>query len=236
MNSKTYRISLAVLLFSLTLFFCWVYFTSREPSEAAKIAYEAIHQDLKDKHEARKKTEEKEIARHLRKEVVRQGFLSQGTLRLEMQIQGEQSEIGVFSKRSNARVAENYDNAKGYVQEELYYVLADGSEVAIEEDGSLKRRDSKNNDPIPTDELKPMQLFRYFEAERAIYDFHSIILIAYNVVFWTYKREGHLLVRNVEGLKPLSSGSAKSLTTQYGGPKSKLQFSAENLKMELHPA
>lgn len=88
---------------------------------------------------------------------------------------------------------------------------------------------------VNINELEPMQSFRYFEAERTVYDYYTHSLVAYDVNFWTYTTKGHALVRNFDGLWPASSGSASSMTMCHEGSVSSAQMSAENLSMQVTP-
>jgi hypothetical protein len=88
---------------------------------------------------------------------------------------------------------------------------------------------------VDMSQLEPMQSFRYFEAERTVYDYYTHSLIAYDVNFWTYTSKGHSLVRNFDGLWPESSGSASSMTMCHEGSLSSAQMSAENLSMQVTP-
>ena len=114
-------------------------------------------------------------------------------------------------------------------------------EQEVQDTGTVAKLEEENQEAfgeaeeVDISQLEPMQSFRYFEAERTVYDYYTHSLIAYDVNFWTYTSQGHNLVRNFDGLWPESSGSASSMTMCHEGSLSSAQMSAENLSMQVTP-
>lgn len=203
-----------------------------EQAEYNKMAYETLK-----KHVARKSGSLKKVTKQIRYDVKKQLWLSEKPPRLSVELQGSRSEVNITMKKSTTRFIETFYDAQGIMQQELFYKLPDGKEVIFAEKGELKRK----SDPLIllTDEekakLEPMQRFRYFEADHAIYDYQTHTLIAYDVNFWTYVAPGHELIIDREKLWPESSGNASSMTVCHGGSVGALQFAAENLNMQVTP-
>lgn len=201
-------------------------------------AYDHMAQEQLQKHVARKSGEEKKVTKHVRWNVLKRLWLSDRVPRLAVEMQGARSEVVVDMRKSEARLVETFYDVQGIIQQELFYKTPDGQEVVFTENGGVKKRGESADvaeGALDKSTLQPMQRFRYFEAERAIYDFRTHTLIAYTVNFWTYCVPGHELVKDRSGLWPETSGSATSMTVCHAGTVGTLQFAAENLNMQITP-
>jgi len=230
-RSRFFRLPFFIFLCGVFILLYAVLFYATHVSEQDQEAYDMLAKEILEKHLARKMGEEKEVTKQVREQVKKTFFFTSGSQRLEIELQGVQSEIGVFQKKSDARLIESYTDAICFIQEELFYVFADGKEAVLVQDGYVPE-DKLDALPVAVNVLLPKQRIRYLEADLAIYDFHSQILIAYNVSFWTYTVDGHTLPKSVKNLHPLTKGTARSMTMSYGA-NGELQFSAENLNMEM---
>lgn len=232
MKSRTYRLPLFLFLIVLVVFAVFVITRSARISRSEQRVYDALAKEILEKHIERKQGVEKEVAKQVRKEVKKTIFLSEvNNVRREMELRGDVAELEIFQKKSDARLLESFTNATGFIQEELFYTLPDGSEVVRAADGKLLVR----NDPARVfreADLTPKQRVRYFEADVAIYDYHTETLIAYNVRFKTYLLNGHELVKNLANVQPETKGTARSMTMHHSA-RYGVQFSAENLNMEM---
>jgi hypothetical protein len=220
------------VLAALVAFSIFVIVKSTHISRREQRVYDALAKEILEKHLERKQGVEKEVAKQVRKHVKKTFFLSEDSTRREMELWGDVAELEIFQKKSDARILESFTNATGFIQEELFYTLPDGTEVVRGVNGAFI---IKNGDPqrvIVEAELAPKQRMRYFEADVAIYDYHTETLIAYNVRFKTYLLDGHELVKDVSGLKPETKGTARSMTMHHS-ERNGVQFSAENLNMEM---
>ena len=212
-----------------------------------------------EKHNARKEGLERRVSKQERFHVIKHLWLSGKEPRLEVELKAVRSEVGATVVKAETRLIETFHDTEGMVQEELFYKDGDGHEYILSDKGEVVKKGkqptllpqtilpiaeklpevnldqvSEKTNPSLTD-LTPMQRFRYFEADSAIYDYHSNALIASQVDFWTYIAPGHELVRSRDGLWPESSGSAGTMTLSHLGTVGSLQFSAENLNMEMAP-
>lgn len=157
------------------------------------------------RHEMRKGAHElTQQSRHL---VCKQIYISEGPLRRLFDIKAERSTISVISKKPHMHVVETFYNAKGYLQQELFY----------------------------TDAMEPKQRYRYFEADEARYDFETHQLVASGVKFWTFVADGHEPLEHPLGDNPESVGVASKMSFYPTGPNSKEQLSAESLKLWFTP-
>jgi hypothetical protein len=168
---------------------------------------------------------EKEITRQIRRNVAKKLWISDGTFRKMLAINGITSEISVYSDKDKrkSRVVETFYGVSGIIQEQLLYRLEDGKEILFSEVEKL---------PFDT-QTTPIQRFRYFEADSAVYDFRMKSLVATNIHFWTYTAEGHDLVESFVGLDCEAEGRATHMTLFSGSELQESQFFAEGLQLEI---
>ena len=259
MNIFSFRSSFILwtsVVFALGALFLW-----RGLSVTVKdqVVYEKHVKQLQDKHEARKKGVNKDFSKQTRWNVTKRLWMVDHAHRKEVEVSGSRSEIDIFMRKNEAKLVETFYDVKGYTQQELFFRAKDGKEYVYDEKGGLKKRgkadpalaleqaetaspEKENGDTVKDSseaidiaELEPMQTFRYFEADRCVYDYYTQSLIAYDVNFWTYTAKGHKLQKNLEALWPESSGSATSMTMCHEGSLNSLEMSAENLNMQVSP-
>jgi len=193
---------------------------------------------LKD-HLARKAGNEKKIGTQKRYGVIKRMWLSDKQPRQQIELRGAESEVDIVMKKSEARLAETFQEVQGIIQEDLFYQDLAGNEYVTGTNGEIKKKGNGNGNenalPVALEELTPMQRFRYFEADHAVYDYHTHTLIAYDVNFWSYTAKGHDLIEHRGELWPEASGSATSMTMCHEGSIATMQFAAENLNMQVTP-
>jgi hypothetical protein len=202
------------------------------PHEQKK--FDRRNQQYLEKHNARKEGAEARFSKQERFQVKKHLWLSKKKPRLEIELKAAKSEIGMTLVKADMRLIETFHDAEGMIQEELFYKDQMGQEYVILETGQVVRKQTDGkNEPVSIETLIPMQRFRYFEADQAIYDYHANTLVASNVHFWTYTAKGHELVKTRRNLWPESSGKAATMTLCHLGSVDSLQFSAENLNVEV---
>jgi hypothetical protein len=178
--------------------------------------------------------EKSELTKQTRWDVQKKIWSNDGPLRSVMKLDAVRSELGMFTQKKSCQVIETFYTVRGVIQQELYYKDSANKEyVYNEENLVLRDKHDEKLENIDISELIPMQRFRYFEAEKAIYDFHTQSLIALDVQFWTFQVEGHDLCDNPLRLVPVAKGSASSMTMSEKQSVDKTQFYAENLKLEI---
>lgn len=159
---------------------------------------------------------------------------------LHLHIHARDSELFFFQDdaRKTIEVVEEMHSIRCAMQEELFYLLPDGREVVKNENGCffLKRKDSSEPkvaiDPL-TSGLIPVQYLRYFEAEKASYNYNSQLFVAQSVKLWKYRMPGHTLPLSLAGQTPLMSGTAQSVEFLLKGEK--MNFTAHVLKATFDP-
>lgn len=175
--------------------------------------------------------QKQELTKQTRWNVVKKIYIADKVLRREMRLVAKRSEVLVLSQRPHMHVSETFYEVQGIAQHELFYRLEDGTEVHYDEDGELKRQDLAPLDA--TLALQPMQRFRYFEAESAVYDFHTRELTARDVTFWTYTVSGHDVVQDRQGLLADAHGKASRMTLFINTQDTQRSFSADNLSVKF---
>lgn len=133
---------------------------------------------------------------------------------LFIQISSPHSDLYVFRRDEAMEVIEELKEVDCIMQEELYYLLADGKEGIKMEEGwmILKGQDSSNREewlPVPKDAL-PMQRVRYLHARRGCYNYNTLTFTGQEVTIQKYTLDGHTPTRSLEGKKPQMNGQAKS--------------------------
>lgn len=178
--------------------------------------------------------QKQELTQQTRWNVTKTIYIAEKPLKRQVELKAKRSKVVVISKRPHMQVSETFFDVNGIAQQELYYRLKDGSEVLYNEQGNLITRTGKPLDPyIDKTSLEPTQRFRYFEADRAVYDFQSHQLIAHNVHFWTYTTSGHDVVLDRALLDPEATGKASRMVLYLNASDAKKSFSADNLSFEF---
>lgn len=153
--------------------------------------------------------------------------------RLHMYLRSADSELVLDHHDNTTEVVEHMYRVKCYMQEEIYYVLPDGREVEYRSNGQLRlRHGTQENLVFDSKKLKPMQIIRYMEAEKAAYYYHGDRFVADQVQISQFSVAGHSLIESISGLKPLMSGIAKSAEFSLVG--NDLHFKAHQLKAKLN--
>lgn len=147
---------------------------------------------------------------HPRKGVVKTMWVQDGPFERMATMNCATSELGVVRQQARVHLTETFHRVHGVIQEELFYQQQEGQEAPL-----------------------PRQRFRYFEAERAVYDFQDQSLVAHEVTFWNYSADGHTLISEIDGLTADAEGAARSLTMHLGAAHRIPDFQAEHLEMQL---
>jgi hypothetical protein len=177
--------------------------------------------------------EEKDTS-HPRKQVVKTIWLTEGAGERVVELVSESSEIDIHVKKARTQLVETFYQVHGLVQQELFYRLPDGTDLIVGATGNLVTRANKPTQySVEDSSLEPRQRFRYFEAKRAVYDFHKQSLIAYEVTFWNYSASSHLLQRQFFDLAPEAIGQARRLTLHFSSRSFMPLFQAENLDIRM---
>lgn len=214
------------LLFGATLLCGRAIFSQ---SEGDRLAYQQLM-------ESNQKKGDQTIAEQKRTGVAKEIFYMQGRNRLALQMRAAHSTLQLAQVDSETEIVEQLQELKALMQEELYYLLPDGREAFLQENGRLLLRhgnplESQDYVEMPLASTKPMQTLRYFEAERATFYYKDNHLLADQVKLFRYTVPGHAL-QPIEGLKPMMTGMAKSaeISMKEGTP----LFKASHLKAAFY--
>lgn len=232
MNAFSFRKPLLFwsALLAISLFYIGIKATQISFRDLRKYEHKAAEQLAK--HIARKSDVEREITKQIRNNVMKRVYLVDNGPRRLVEFQAKRSEVAIFMKKSRTRLEETLYDVDGFMQQELFYLLPKDKEVEIGKDGVLRCKEDKRVVDIEKEKLKPMQRFRYFQAKRAVYNYDTNTLIAYDANFWTYCVQGHQPVYDRSKYTPESSGAASALTL-YEGNLDSFEFSAENLDLQF---
>jgi len=143
-------------------------------------------------------------------------FFIQKGQRLQMQLISGDSELILDHHDEATEIVEKMRDVVCVMQEELYYLLSDGREFLLNKDGKIESRNGKEKnlaDVSQGDISKaiPMQLFRYLEADQALYYYQTERFEAKQAQISKYIAPGHQLINSVNGLDPLMTGMAASV-------------------------
>lgn len=217
----------------LVLFGVIVLLQATGVSSNARMRYEEIIASQPKKARKDRLKQKHELTKQIRWDVQKTMWISEGPFRRMLDLYAKRSEVTMFAKHNSLHFVETFYNASGIVQQELFYKDSNANEYVVAKDGTLKVRGKTESLPVLFDisQLIPMQCFRYFEAEKAIYDFDAESLLAMDTKFWTYIIEGHDLCKNTKGLVPAAIGRASSMTLPRKN--SEREFYAENLRLQI---
>ncbi len=115
--------------------------------------------------------------------VVKDFFFAKGRTRLHAQLKSRRSHLLLLFTGSRVSLTEEMEGASGRIQEELYYRLPDGSEVACDAPAMALINPS----------WEPMQLIRSFTAKRASFSYHEMRLTAKEATLTRNSCAGHTL-------------------------------------------
>lgn len=160
-------------------------------------------------------------------------LFSQGNDRLQLRIYSREADMVLEHQEMSNELVEQMQGVVCYMQEELFYLLPDGSEALMQSNGRLL---AKHADPALSSSwynkkgmgIVPMQRIRYMEADTATYHYKNDKLVANEVKINRYSLPGHALIESVEGLKPVMQGIAKQVEFSLMGKD--LNFKAHHLK------
>ena len=151
---------------------------------------------------------------------------SQGRERLQVRLNSQKADLIIHHKEDSNELIENMQGVTGCIQEELFYLLSDGSKAVKNSNGQFWIPSNDKNPSSswvdPTDpELIPMQHIRYLEAATATYEYKTGQLIANQVKISRYTIPGHtippFLKVSLTHYQPQMSGVAQGIEFSLNG-------------------
>lgn len=153
--------------------------------------------------------------------------------RYQLRLLYSHSDIVLDRQEEQTEIVEKMKNVRSIMQEELYFVLPDGSEAFKQTNGKFMLRHNNGTHEI-VDESKldtekvPMQIIRYLVADNATYHYKTNLFTANQVSLSRYKIPSHQLVDSIDGFTPLMVGLAEKVEFSLGGQS--LNFKAYKFK------
>jgi hypothetical protein len=160
--------------------------------------------------------------------------------RLQYRLLGAKAELVLDHREGQTEVVEHMRGVKCFMQEELYYALPDGRAAILHPNGQLLLKDRDPNDPaawISADltKVKPMQVMRYLEADKATYYYKNDVLVAETVAVSRYVLPGHrFFIRRFKDCQPMMAGVAQWVECTLVGKN--FNFKAQQLKATFYPS
>lgn len=154
--------------------------------------------------------------------------------RLHTRLNCESSEISYIQHGAEGEIIESMQGITCFMQEKIYSALPDGREAYLQPNGKWL---IKNADPhldsswvSENQQLKPMQVIRFFQADKGTYYYHRNFLEAEKVNISRYAIPGNELPASLKGFKPVLTGTAKGAQLSFG---KEIQFTAQQFKATL---
>lgn len=172
-------------------------------------------------------------AQQQRKGVQKDVLLMQGNERLQLRLTSQEAVMIFDHQVDETQLIEKMHGVKCWMQEELFYLLPDGREALLQDNGKLliRHEDPQNRKgwvEASTKGVKPMQILRYLEADDAVYFYKSEQVVAENVQVSRFILPGHTLIDDLTSYKPHIKGKAKKVEFSLSGKE--INFKAYQLK------
>ena len=171
-----------------------------------------------------------------RQDVTKDIWYANNNKRLRIHLSSENSEIILQLHNEHSEVTEHMTDVRGIIQEELYYVLPDGKELLVDDEGKLLFRSPPEGSSGVWEgdigKLIPMQRVTTLVAAEASLNYRTQIFVAQTVDLTKYEVVGHELPDVLSGESPTMKGKAKvlELFMQDGEP----AMRARQLKATLY--
>ncbi len=172
-----------------------------------------------------------------RHQVQKDALYMQGANRLRLRIIAADAQMVLDHSDEETQIVEHMQDVTCYMQEELYYLLPDGREATLQDNGKLLIKKTDPQDPaswveITLKQIKPMQLIRLMKAETASYYYKTELFLADKVAISRYAILGHELPNSLKNEKLLMKGTAAQVHFFLNGKD--LNFQASQLKASLY--
>lgn len=140
-----------------------------------------------------------------------------------IRIESDESELFFFHQDNQIEIVEEFAAVRSAIQEEVYFILPDGREAVKHANGNfyLRGKETLIDPTLPG--LKPMQVVRYLEAEKACYNYNTQLFSARVVKLWKYRLEGNEMAVEFDEKSPIMSGTAHSV-----------EFSLQGKELDFH--
>jgi hypothetical protein len=169
----------------------------------------------------------------LRKDI----FFVENGKRLQLRLRSEHAELALQRREDRTEIIEYMRRVTCYLQEELFFLMPDGREAEMHEDGRLFIKGSDRKDPdswVSHDHpgIQAMQSILFLESEKASYNYKSELFTAENVKVSRYRAAGHTLDDAGNPLESLTNGIAGRVEFSLGGKG--INFKADAFKATFY--
>lgn len=175
-------------------------------------------------------------AKQLHQQVCKEVWFVEKEQRLKLRILSACAELVLDHQGDKTEIVEVMQDVNCYMQEELYYLTPEGTEIKKQANGQFILKDQSSEKIIQIadySKLKPMQVIRYLQAAVAEYHYSTEFFLAKDVKIVRFIAPGHVLVETLSGGDLLMSGMAKSAEFSMAG--GNIHFRASHFKASLHP-
>lgn len=163
-----------------------------------------------------------------RERVQKDAFYMQGPHRLRLRITADSAQIVIDHQEGSTQIIEHMNAVSCMMQEELYYVMPNGREALLQENGRLLIRHADPQQEVSwadAKDAKPMQVIRTMQAETASYYYKSELFLAEQALVSRYAVAGHNLPASLKNERPLMQGRAAQAQFSLNGKKPNFQAS-----------
>lgn len=156
---------------------------------------------------------------------------------LKMRLFSKEAELILDQQDEGTQIVEEMRNVTVYMQEELYYVLADGRSAHLQPNGKLLLKGASpdlQTSWISLDDsrIQPMQIVRFLQAEKGAYFYKSDRCRAEDVWIERFVLAGHELdLTKIKTGRLVLKGHADTVEFIMAGDDPK--FSAQHFKAEI---
>lgn len=150
-----------------------------------------------------------------RKGVSKDVWMTKKGSRFQMRLHSVDSELVFVEAQDRVEMVEYMKDVICWVQEEIFFVLPDGTQVDQDQQGA-----------------EPRQVVRYMESDEATYYYRIDQFVANQVHMQRYELPGHRLPDSIDEYQPSMSGTAKKVEISMLGKE--LKFKAYQLKAKFH--
>lgn len=168
-----------------------------------------------------------------RSQVQKELVFTKENQQLKFRLNAADSQL-VLDQVEKMEIVEEMHDVRCVMQEELYYLLPDGRQAYLQNNGKLLIQGQDPNLESSwleqdTQGIKAMEIVRYFIADSAEYSHKSNLLIAQKVQLYRFAVEGHDIDgHDWKAIKPLMQGNADQMEISL--TEKNLRFQAKRLK------
>lgn len=228
-RSSVFRFSLLLAAYAFLLF---LYIVAKRSSD-----YKEYQELVESSAPSREESPEGERGSQKREGVAKDLWFIKGGQRLHIAMKCDTSELKLMQTVDRIEVVEEMEDVHCLMQDDLYYLLADGREAYRHEGGRIVIRGANPNEEsswVTSDVLTliPMQQLKRIDAKHARFHYRSNCLVADEVKISRFYTQGHSLEQMGAATHLLMEGGADSATFTFEAHD--IVFKANKLKASFY--